>query len=239
MKHSLAKNIAHVRRSVVALLKVSAAPVVGQFALHIVGTAWCAVANRVFVTAWHVLNSGQARRAEDRFYLLYAPDNGPKLHFFPVQQFVLEDSAADLAAFVAVPPPGSGLHFPALALHTGPVLDGSPVLTYGYPSPVIAGARVSSEGLLQELHTGLFSHANEGIVSSQYAHAGGWLFELNVGWHIGESGGPVFGLEQHAVFAVMQFYRNIQSPHGVVAGPHCARSLTTIIDRLEKLEGVK
>ena len=73
------------------------------------------------------------------------------------------------------------------------------------------------------------NHANEGIVSAQYVVVGVRIYELNVGWHHGESGGPVVTLtDPPAAFSLMQYYRNIQSPHGTVAGPHCGRSLSAI-----------
>jgi hypothetical protein len=58
---------------------------------------------------------------------------------------------------------------------------------------------------------------------------------LNVGWHHGESGGPILALEPVAVFALMQFYRNITGPHGVVAGPHMGRSIAVIESKLREV----
>ena len=81
----------------------------------------------------------------------------------------------------------------------------------------------------------LKSHANEGIVAGQYEHSGAHVFELNVGWHHGESGGPVFRLAPLAAFALMQSYRGIQSPNGVYAGPHQGRSINAIRAALESL----
>jgi hypothetical protein len=78
----------------------------------------------------------------------------------------------------------------------------------------------------------LKGHANEGIVSAQYEMGGAWHFEFNVGWHHGESGGPVFRQEPLAAFAVMQYYRNMETPLGKVAGPHCGRALAEVRDRL-------
>ena len=74
----------------------------------------------------------------------------------------------------------------------------------------------------------LKSHANEGIVAGQYEQNGVQIFELNVGWHHGESGGPVVQLNPIAAFALMQSYRGIQSPNGVYAGPHQGRSINAL-----------
>ena len=75
----------------------------------------------------------------------------------------------------------------------------------------------------------LKSHANEGIVSAQYDMGGMRFYELNVGWHHGESGGPILRLDDPVTaFSVMQHYRNIKSPHGTVVGPHRGRSLVGV-----------
>ncbi len=88
-------------------------------------------------------------------------------------------------------------------------------------------------------HGGQFflkSHANEGIVSAQYVTDGVLMYELNVGWHHGESGGPVADeADRPAVFSLMQHYRNIQSPHGMVAGPHRGCALSGIQRELTAL----
>src|SRR5207247_469244 len=104
------------------------------------------------------------------------------------------------------------------------------VVTYGFPSPEIASANVDNQGKF--LGGGDFflkGHANEGVVAGQYETNGAWLFEFNVGWFHGESGGPVV---QHdrvvAVFAVMQGYRKIQTPDGVVMGPRIGRGLDAV-----------
>ena len=62
------------------------------------------------------------------------------------------------------------------------------------------------------------------------------MYEFNVGWHHGESGGPVLRLHDPiAAFTVMQPYRNIESPHGVVAGPHRGYALSAIRQDIERL----
>jgi len=63
------------------------------------------------------------------------------------------------------------------------------------------------------------------------------FYELNVGWHHGESGGPIFTLEAElpAVFSIMPHYKNIQAPHGIIPGPHRGRSLSAIEKKLTEL----
>ena len=60
--------------------------------------------------------------------------------------------------------------------------------------------------------------------------------ELNVGWHHGESRGPIVRLsEPLAAFSIMQQYRNVKTPHGVVAGPHRGLALTVIDPTLRQM----
>ena len=110
-------------------------------------------------------------------------------------------------------------------------------MTYGFPAPQIASAKVDESGNWQGGNFFLKSHANDGIVSARYDLDGILFYELNVGWHHGESGGPIFTLEEErpAVFSVMQHYRNIQAPHGIVPGPHRGKSLTSIKNQLVEL----
>jgi len=73
-------------------------------------------------------------------------------------------------------------------------------------------------------------------VSAQYPLGSLLVYELNVGWHHGESGGPVARLgDPSAAFTVMQQYRNIASPHGIVAGPHRGCTLVAIRQELTQL----
>ena len=82
----------------------------------------------------------------------------------------------------------------------------------------------------------LKSHANEGIVAAQYELGGNQMYELNVGWHHGESGGPIATASSSpVVFSLMQHYRNVQSPHGIVAGPHRGVALSCIANELTEL----
>lgn len=204
-------------------------PIEIEFSLAFVGTAWCVSSDRFLVTAHHVLNGGKARNPKDRFYVFTTPGNGPHAYHFPVTGFPFEDPSADLAILQIGPPPQAGQHIPDVPVSFTRPPDGAPVLTYGYPSPVITAANVDQDGNF--LGGGQFflkGHANEGIIAAQYDSGGAWQYEFNVGWHHGESGGPVFRHEPIAAIAIMQSYRNITSPHGVVAGPHCGRALDPI-----------
>ena len=127
------------------------------------------------------------------------------------------------------------IEVPAIPITVTPPPDGTPVLTYGCPAPAIANATVSEEGNLTAIRTILFTHANTGIVAAQYriSPSKDLLFEFSVGWHHGESGGPVLRLEPDvAAFAVMQHYRNIQGPHGTMAGPRRGLALASIREDL-------
>ena len=226
---SLPEAIASIRDGVGALLRVIPGHAPRQFGLAIVGTTWCVATSRVFLTAHHVLNGGDTRDPSHKFYVLSAPGNGHALHYWPVSSFRLEDAARDLAILEAPAP--QGLSIPSIPVAMEPPSDGTPVLTYGCPAPAIASASVSDQGDLTSIRTILFTHANTGIVAAQYdaAPSTDRLFEFSVGWHHGESGGPVFRLEPEvAAFAVMQHYRNIQGPNGTMAGPRRGLALASI-----------
>jgi hypothetical protein len=114
--------------------------------------------------------------------------------------------------------------------------DGSRVLTVGFPAPEVRGLNIDSQGNYIGGQFFLKSHANEGILSAQYLLGQLQMYEFNVGWHHGESGGPVLRLDDPvAAFTVMQQYRNIESPHGVVAGPHRGCALSAIRQDIERL----
>lgn len=199
-----------------------------QVGLSFVGTGWCVVADRYLVTAYHVLNGGKPRDPANKFYVFSVPGNGNQAFHFPVTAFPLEDEANDLAILEIGPPAEAGHHIPPVAATLGRPPDGTDVLTYGFPAPAIAGASVNEDLDFLGGQFFLKGHANEGIVAAQYDLNGAWIFEFNVGWHHGESGGPVFQHEPLSVFAVMQHYRNIESPHGIIAGPHRGRGLDGI-----------
>lgn len=223
--------VALVRESVGALLRISPSAVEGQFQLGIVGTAWCVSANLAFVTACHALNDGGPRDPAHRYYVLRAPGNGPVVQHWPVTGFPLEDPSRDLAILSAPVPANTGITVPAIPVALSAPADGTAVLTYGCPAPAITKGSVSSDGTLRGISTILFAHANTGIVAAQYPALPltDTLFEFSVGWHHGESGGPVLRLDPEvAAFAVMQHYRNIQGPHGTMAGPRRGLALASI-----------
>lgn len=225
-----------VRDSVAAVMKISPNSVASTFNVAFVGTAWCVVESRCFVTAHHIFNEGKPRNKEDQFLLFFVPNNGPKAFHTPVAGFILEDSANDMAVVEIKALPASLPRVPAIPVSFKHQPDGTNVLTYGFPSPVIASASVDAKGNWTGGQLMLKSHANEGIVAGQYHdRAGPLVYELNVGWHHGESGGPVCQLEPLAAFAVMQSYRRIQSAHNVFAGPHQGRSLNVIRDTFQSI----
>jgi hypothetical protein len=237
--------IPRLRESVVALLRIRPArPATvkkgkakpAQFQAVIGGTGFCVVRDRFVVTAFHVLNGGQPRNPKDRFYALVVPGNGDPFFHFPVNGFTLERPEIDVAILELGPCATAGISLPAAAVSFTLQPDGTRVITLGFPAPEIAGLGLDAEGAFLGGQFFLKSHANEGIVSAQYAIGNVPVYELNVGWHHGESGGPIATLaEPPAVFSLMQQYRNIQSPHGVVAGPHRGCGLLTIQKELSDL----
>jgi len=211
-----------------ALRGATPAPV--QIQLGFVGTAWCIVESRFLVTAWHVLNNGAPRDPADRFYVFSVPSNQNEAFHFPVIGFPFEDPVSDTAILEIGPSVEPGHTIPAIPVTFSRPPDGSSVVTIGYPSPAIADAQVNEQGeFLGGGHFFLKSHANTGIVAAQYDAGGKWSYEFNVGWHNGESGGPVIRLEPcPAVFSIMQQFRKIQTPIGLAAGPHIGVSLELI-----------
>ncbi len=237
--------IASVRDSVVGVLRVhpkltatddQGAQGPPAFDVAFVGTGFCVGADRLIFTAFHVFNGGKPRDPADRFYVFYAPNNGATAYNREIVAVPYEDQALDMAiAEIAPRTPGQ----PAVTsspVTFAPVLDGAPVLTYGFPAPAVGGATLGPGGRWLRGDIFLMSHANEGIVSSQYEFNGSLHYELNVGWHHGESGGPIFrAADPVAAFALMQGYRNIQSPYGTVAGPHLGRALRAAEPTLRSL----
>lgn len=199
-----------------------------QFGASLAGSAFCVVADRYLVTAHHILNGGQPRDPDDKFYSFVVPQNGNTAYHFPVISFPLERQDIDTAILEIGPCATAGVHIPALPVTFNPQPDGTPVITVGFPAPEITQLNVDQNGNYLGGQFFLKSHANEGMVSAQYSIGPILVYELNVGWHHGESGGPITtATEEPAVFSLMQHYRNVKSPHGVVAGPHrgCALSL--------------
>ena len=243
-RSEIASVIAAVRDAVVAILRIHPLPLdsepsapasVPQFQVSLVGTAWCIVENRFLVTAYHVFNNGAARDPNDRFYVFAVPQNGPAAYPTVVTGFPIEDSNTDMAVLEIARPLPPAPHLPAVPITFERQLDGQSVVTYGFPSPVIATVSVDPNGNWIGGDFFLKGHANEGIVSGQFETGGQLFYELNVGWYNGESGGPIFTLVPIAVFAVMQQYRNIQTQHGIVPGPRQARAITVIESKLRSI----
>jgi Trypsin-like peptidase domain len=223
--------IASIRDAVCALLRIAPGEAADQFQMSIVGTTWCVSPDRAFLTANHVLNNGKPRDPAHRYHVLRAPGNGRVLQHWPVAGFRLEDPVRDLALFDAPVPTGGGFAVPAIPIALTPPPDGTRVLTYGCPAPAVTRGSVTNKGDFVGIQTVLFTHANTGIVAAQYEASprNDVLFEFSVGWHHGESGGPVLRLEpEAAAFAVMQHYRNIEGPHGTMAGPRRGIALAAI-----------
>jgi hypothetical protein len=192
-------------------------------------SAFCIVENRILLTAYHVFNNGKPRDPKDKFYAFVAPQNGPQAYHFPVVGYPFESLDLDMAIIEVGACATAGVKLSALPVTLEAQPDGSRVLTIGFPAPVIAAINVDQNGGYIGGEMFLKSHANEGIVSAQYQQDSVDFYELNVGWHHGESGGPIVRLNDPvAAFSLMQHYRNIKAPHGVVAGPHRGRALKEI-----------
>lgn len=201
------------------------------------GSAFCIVADRYLVTAHHVLKAGQQQRdSNDKFYAFIVPQNGDPAYHFPVISFPLERPDLDLAILEVGPCATAGVGMPAIPVSFVEQADGNRVVTVGFPAPEIAQISLDQQGNYLGGQFFLKSHANEGIVSARYVIGGVQFYELNVGWHHGESGGPIVALtDPPAAFSLMQHYRNIKSPHGVLAGPHRGCALSAVQQELTAL----
>jgi len=200
------------------------------------GSGFSVVADRYVITAFHVLNGGQPRNPQDKFLVFVVPGNGDPAFHFPVIGFPVERADLDLAVLEIGPCATQGVHLPAVPVSFTAQPDGARVLTIGFPAPEVAGLNVDAQGNYRGGQFFLKSHANEGILSAQYLLGQLRVYEFNVGWHHGESGGPVVRLDDPvAAFTVMQQYRNIKSPHGIVAGPHRGCALSAIQQDLSRL----
>lgn len=226
--------IKDMRDGVVALLRVhpetrSESPEGTGTASCTFGTGFCVARDRLVLTARHVLAPTGELQTVDRFYALAVPGNGERAYHFSVTRCVLDRPDLDLAVLELGQPATPGVSIPALPMSFDAVPDGTRAMTIGFPAPEIADINIDER---LEFHGGrlfLKSHANEGIVAAQYRFNDEHMYELNVGWHHGESGGPIARVDGDvAVFSVMQHYRNVQTPHGIVAGPHRAFSLAAI-----------
>src|SRR5262249_11744657 len=115
-------------------------------------------------------------------------------------------------------------------------VDGVAVVTCGFPAPSVTGANLGADGtFLGNGQFFLMSHANEGIVAAQYAEDGRRMLEFNVGWCHGGRGGPIMSRADGGVLAVMQGYRQVQTPHGIVMGPRRGRPLALMASTLTSL----
>ena len=236
--HDLVKAIPKVRDSIVSILKMCPLPVQNdengnplpqQYKAGMVGTAFCIVDDRYLLTAHHIFNEGKPRDPNDVFYAFVVPGNDAQAFHFPIISFPFELPDADMAVLEIGPCATQGTQIAALKVSVAPQPDGTPVLTVGFPAPKITQVSVDLQGNYAGGQFFLKSHANVGVVSAQYDFAGALMYELNVGWHHGESGGPIATLDKEpSVFSIMQHYRNVQSPHGPVAGPHRGRAIAEI-----------
>jgi hypothetical protein len=201
------------------------------------GSAFCVVADKYLVTAFHVLNGGKPREQSAKYYALIVPSNADPFFHFPVVSFPLERSDLDIAVLEIGACSRAGVNLPALPVAFVPQVDGVQVLTMGFPAPEIGALNADPNGNFLGGQFFLKSHANEGIIAAQYALGGNLpVYELNVGWHHGESGGPIAMFADLPVaFSLMQHYRNVQGPHGVLPGPRRGVALSAIRNELEAL----
>ena len=200
------------------------------------GSGFCIVSDKYIVTAFHILNEGKPRINTDKFLAFVVPGNGGPAYQFPVIGFLLERKDLDIAILEIGPCTTPGVNLPAIPVSFANKQDGSRVLTLGFPAPEVLGLNIDHNGNLIGGNFFLKSHANEGILSAQYTLGTILVYEFNVGWHHGESGGPVVGFDDPiAAFTIMQQYRNIKSPHGIVAGPHRGCALSSIQTEIQQL----
>ncbi len=200
------------------------------------GSGFCITADRYVATAYHNLNAGQPPNSADKFYAFVVPQNADIAYHFPVVGFPIQRQEIDMAVLELGPCAIAGISIPAMPISFNRPPDGSHVMTLGFPAPEIGAINVDAQGNFQNGQFFLKSHANEGIVAAQYVLGGIHVYELNIGWHHGESGGPIVTLtDPPAAFSMMQQYRNVQSPHGVIAGPRRGCALSMIRDELAAL----
>jgi len=245
--NALGEGIATVRESVVAIMRIrevrpkkkggkNGKPVEErQFSVSF-GSGFCVVDDRFIVTAFHVLNEGKPPDPSDRHYAFTVPGNGAPAYRYPVSGIPIQHQDSDLAVLELGPCATPDRHLPGLPVSFEAIADGESVLTLGFPAPEVHGLNIDAQGNYRGGQFFLKSHANEGIVSAQYNLGPLHVYELNVGWHNGESGGPIVTLgDAPAAFSLMQQYRNVQTPHGIVPGPHRGVALDIIKDDLLKL----
>jgi hypothetical protein len=228
--------VARAREAICAVARVRR-DAAGVPKLDVSGTAWAAGTRWTFITASHVVNP---RPAEDRWYILRRIDAASTdLLIWPVAEVVIEDRELDIAV-LRVPDSTVETPIPLVLDH---VPDGTQVLTFGCPSARLQNGVVSAQGELLKASAFLAPFANEGIVSGHYdvwtedtpPRSLGPLYEFNVSWLNGESGGAVIQVEPFGAFAVMQSYRRIPTPVGDVPGPRRGFALTHLVPQLRAL----
>jgi len=205
--------------------------------LDVTGTAWAAGTPTTFITASHVVSP---RGPDDRWYVLRRVDAASMdLHVWPVSEVLLDDPELDVAV-LRVPGSTVPAGIPVVVEH---VPDGTRVLTLGCPSAKIQNGVLSGQGELLKACAFLAPFANEGIVSGHYevsteespSRRLGHLYEFNVSWLNGESGGAVIQVQPFGAFAVMQSYRRIPTPVGDVPGPRRGFALEALAPQLRSL----
>ena len=247
----LCETITVVRESVVAVMRIrekTRKTVGGSHAKKLqekieyslsFGSGFCVVENRYVVTAFHVLNEGQAPDVLDRHYVFTVPGNGDPAFYFPVTSIPVQRQGVDIAVLELGVCNAPDLRLPALPVTFRPFEDGQRVLTVGFPAPEIHGLNMDPQGNFVAGQFFLKSLANEGIVGAHYPLGPLPVYEFNVTWHNGESGGPIVCVgEGLAAFSLMQQYRNVQTPLGIMPGPRRGLALSVVKAELEAL-GVK
>ena len=200
------------------------------------GSGFCVLDDRYVVTAFHVLNDGAPPQPNDHHYIFTVPANGDFAYMFPVIDIPVQHQEPDVAVLEIGPCVTPGIHVPAMPVSLRPPEDGQPVLTVGFPAPEVHGLSFDPHGTFVGGQFFLKSHANRGIVAAHYRLVDLPMYELNVAWHHGESGGPIIALgEAPAAFSLMQQYRNVQTPHGTVPGPHRGVALSAVAEDLARL----
>ncbi len=230
--------ILRVRRGKVTAAKKGKAARPQKYDADIVGSATCIVANKYLLTAHRVLNGGEARQPDDKYYAMIAPDNGTQLFHFPIVSFALESADLDLAVLEMGPCVNGNKRLVALPLSMREVDDGTSVIAVGYPASPVFELEVDAEGNYLSGSSELKSHVNTGIVSACFPDLRGHpIYEFNFGWLPGQTGGPMVRLgTPRALFALMRDFRPIRTADGsVIPGPYQGISLKPAESALRQL----
>ena len=200
------------------------------------GTGFCIAANRYVATAYHNLNDNKPPNPKDKHYVFVVPQNADVAFHFPVVSVPVQRPDIDMAILEIGPSATTGVSLPALPISFKQPPDGTRVMTVGFPAPEIHALNVDNDCNYNGGQFFLKSHVNDGVVAAQYLIANIQFYELNIGWHHGESGGPIVTLnDPMAAFSIMQQYRTVQSPHGIVAGPRRGRAISSMQTELAGL----